>query len=183
LQTLDTKGRVVYVGSFSKTLLPTLRLGFLIAPPSLRSSLQKAKFVSDWHSPTLARTALAHMIDEGDFARHIRRMNGIYRERREMLVNSIIHDFADHLELIPSMTGLHLAALARTASVEQIAAVARGAFDAGVGIHILSTFAVSEAPRACVVLESGAIRAERIPEGLRRLRKLCVPKTLSELKP
>jgi GntR family transcriptional regulator/MocR family aminotransferase len=171
LQTLDRKGRVVYVGSFSKTLLPTLRLGFLIAPPSLRSSLQKAKFVSDWHSSTLAQTALAQMIDEGEFARHIRRMNGIYRERQEMLVNAIRHDFADHLELIPSMTGLHLATLTRSASVEQIAAVARRASDAGVGIHVLSTFAVSEAPRAGVVLGYGAIGAERIPEGLRRLRK------------
>jgi GntR family transcriptional regulator/MocR family aminotransferase len=171
LQTLDTKGRVVYVGSFSKTLLPTLRLGFLIAPPSLRSSLQKAKFVSDWHSSTLTQTALAHMIDEGEFARHLRRMNGIYRERHEMLVNAITREFADHLELIPSMSGLHLAALARTKSVERIAAVTRRAFDAGVGIQLLSTFAISEAPRAGVVLGYGAIGAEQIPEGLRRLRK------------
>jgi GntR family transcriptional regulator/MocR family aminotransferase len=171
LQTLDTKGRVVYVGSFSKTLLPTLRLGFLIAPPSLRSSLQKAKFVSDWHSSTIAQTALAQMIDEGEFARHLRRMNGIYRERHEMLVNAITREFADHLELIPSMSGLHLAALARTKSVERIAAVTRRAFDAGVGIQLLSTFAISEAPRAGVVLGYGAIGAEQIPEGLRRLRK------------
>jgi GntR family transcriptional regulator/MocR family aminotransferase len=98
-------------------------------------------------------------------------MNGIYRERQEMLVNAIRHDFADHLELIPSMTGLHLAALARTASVEQIAAVASRAFDAGVGIQELSRLAVSKAPRAGVVLGYGAISAERIPEGLRRLRK------------
>ena len=50
LQTLDTNGRVVYVGSFSKTMLPTLRLGFLVTPPSLRAALHKAKFVSDWHT-------------------------------------------------------------------------------------------------------------------------------------
>ena len=53
LQTLDTKGRVVYVGSFSKTMLPTLRLGFLVTPPSLRAALHRAKFVSDWHSSSL----------------------------------------------------------------------------------------------------------------------------------
>jgi GntR family transcriptional regulator/MocR family aminotransferase len=171
LQILDTKGRVVYVGSFSKTLLPTLRLGFLIAPPSLRSSLQKAKFVSDWHSSTLTQTALAHMIDEGEFARHLRRMNGIYRERHEMLVRAVAREFADHLELIPSTAGLHIAALARTKSAEQIAGVVRRAFDAGVGILTLSMFAVSETPRAGVLFGYGAIGAERIPEGLRRLRE------------
>ena len=53
LQTLDAKGRVVYVGSFSKTMLPTLRLGFLVAPPSLQMALHRAKFVSDWHSSAL----------------------------------------------------------------------------------------------------------------------------------
>src|SRR3546814_11439117 len=51
LQMLDTHGRVIYVGSFSKTMLPTLRLGFLVAPPSLRAALEAAKFLADWHSP------------------------------------------------------------------------------------------------------------------------------------
>jgi len=171
LQTLDVRGRVVYVGSFSKTLLPTLRLGFLITPLSLRSSLMKAKFVSDWHSSTLAQTALADMINEGEFARHIHRMKSIYRERHEMVAHAITHEFADHLELVPSATGLHLAALARTASVEQIAAMARRALDAGVGLQMLSKFAVTEAPRAGIVLGYGAIGTERIPEGLRRLRR------------
>ena len=111
LQTLDTKGRVVYVGSFSKTMLPTLRLGFLVTPPSLRAALHKAKFVSDWHSSTLVQAALARFIDDGAFARHVRRATAIYRERHEMLADAISRDFADHLELIPSTTGLHLTAL------------------------------------------------------------------------
>src|SRR5205807_2585607 len=104
-------------------LSPTLRLGFLVAPRSLQSAVHKAKFVSDWHTPTLAQTALAYFIDDGGFARHIRRINRIYRERHEMLVKAVSRDFYDHLELIPSTTGLHIAALARAASVEQIAAV------------------------------------------------------------
>src|SRR5213594_2888510 len=67
LCTLDTSGRVIYIGSFSKTLLPSLRLGFIIAPPSLQSAVHKAKFVSDWHAPTLAQIALARFIEEGGF--------------------------------------------------------------------------------------------------------------------
>jgi GntR family transcriptional regulator/MocR family aminotransferase len=171
LQALDTKGRVIYVGSFSKTLLPALRLGFLVAPQSLRSALHKAKFVSDWHTPTLAQTALAYLIEEGEFARHIRKANKVYRERHEMLANAITRDFNDHLELIPSSTGLHLAALARAASVEQLTAVLRHAMDVGVVFHRLSSFAKGDSAQAGVVLGYGAIATGQIPEGMRRLRK------------
>src|SRR5882762_8162131 len=74
LQTLDTSGRVIYVGSFSKTMLPTLRLGFVVTPPSLRAAVHKAKAVSDWHTATPLQMALARFIDDGGFARHIRKM-------------------------------------------------------------------------------------------------------------
>jgi GntR family transcriptional regulator / MocR family aminotransferase len=171
LQMLDTRGRVIYVGSFSKTLSPTLRLGFLVAPRSLQSAVHKAKFVCDWHTPTLAQTALAYFIDDGGFACHIRRVNRIYHERHEMLVKAVSRDFDDHLELIPSTTGLHVAALARTASVEQIAAVARRGAGAGVAIQMLSSFAVRGTKRAGVVLGYGAIPTGPIEEGLRRLRR------------
>lgn len=171
LQALDTKGRVIYVGSFSKTLLPALRLGFLIAPRSLQSALHKAKFVSDWHTPTLAQAALAHFIEDGEFARHIRKANKVYRERHKMLANAITCDFNDHLELIPSSTGLHLAALARTASAEQLTAVFRRAIDVGVVFHRLSVLAVCDPGPVGVVLGYGAIATGQIQEGLRRLRK------------
>jgi GntR family transcriptional regulator/MocR family aminotransferase len=170
LQALDSEGRAIYVGSFSKTLLPSLRLGFLIAPQSLRSALHKAKSVSDWHTATLAQAALAHLIDDGGFARHIRRVTRIYGERHELVVNALTRDFADHLELIPSTTGLHLAALARTASVAQIASIARRALDAGVAIQILSSFALGATQRAGLVMGYGGIATEEIPGGLRRLR-------------
>jgi GntR family transcriptional regulator/MocR family aminotransferase len=175
LQALDVKGRVIYVGSFSKTLLPALRLGFLIAPQSLQSAMHKAKFVSDWHTPTLAQTALAHLIEEGEFARHIRKANKVYRERHEMLANAITRDFSDHLELIPSNTGLHLAALARTASAEQLTAVFQRAVDVGVVFQRLSSFGMSGYAQAGVVLGYGAIATGQIQEGLRRLRKCFDP--------
>jgi len=169
LQTLDTRGRVIYVGSFSKTLAPTVRLGFVVAPRSLRAALQKAAFVSHWHVPTLTQNALAHLIDSGEFARHIRRANRVYRERHQTLVNTASRILGDHVELVPSTTGLHVAALARTASVEQIDAVFSRADRADLIFHRLSVFAVSGRPRVGIVLGYGAIPAEKIPEGLRRL--------------
>jgi GntR family transcriptional regulator/MocR family aminotransferase len=170
LQTLDAKGRVVYVGSFSKTMLPTLRLGFMVTPPSLRDALHRARFVSDWHSSALAQAALARFIDDGDFARHVRRATVIYRQRHEMLAATISRDFADHLELMPSTTGLHLTALARRMSPDQITAVARRAAERGVAVQTLSSFAMSKRPQAGIMLGYGAIPTAHIEEGLCLLR-------------
>jgi GntR family transcriptional regulator / MocR family aminotransferase len=171
LQTLDSIGRVVYVGSFSKTLLPTLRLGFMIAPQSLREAAHKAKHVTDWHTATIAQSALAQFIDEGAFARHIRRIGRTYGERRDMLIAAITRDFSDHLDLVPSSTGLHIAAYARRASVDDIGAIASRAFDLGVAVQRMSLFQVDGKPRAGILLGYAAIDTARIAEGLRRLRK------------
>jgi GntR family transcriptional regulator / MocR family aminotransferase len=171
LQTLDSSSRVIYVGTFSKTLLPRLRLGFMVVPSSLREAAHKAKSVADWHTPTIAQRALAHFIDEGAFARHVRKVSSVYRERHEMLTAAIRSDFGDCLDLIPSCTGLHVAAYARAASVAGIDAVAARAFELGVAIQRVSAFSVNSKPQAGVVLGFGAIETAQIPEGLRRLRR------------
>jgi DNA-binding transcriptional MocR family regulator len=74
LQTLDESGRVLYVGSFSKTMLATLRLGFVVVPEPLVSAVRAAEFVEDWHTSLPIQAALAGFIDQGYLARHIRRM-------------------------------------------------------------------------------------------------------------
>jgi len=172
LQTLDNKGRVIYVGSFSKTMLPTLRLRFVVTPPSIRAAIHRAKQVADWHTSLPLQMALARFIDDGGFARHIRKMRNIYRVRHDMISNSLTNDFADQLQTVPSTVGLHVAALARTASVSEINAVARRASDVGVQVQTLSRFAVQAPAKAGLVLGYGAIPAANIEEGLRWL-KLC----------
>jgi GntR family transcriptional regulator/MocR family aminotransferase len=89
-----------------------------------------------------------------------------------LVVNSLNKQFADHLQIIPSNVGLHIAAFARHASVDEINAIAHRASEAGVEVHTLSRFSVQMPPKAGLVLGYGAIPAERIEEGLRRLR-LC----------
>ncbi len=171
LQTLDSSGRVVYVGSFSKTMLPSLRLGFIVAPPSLRSAVQKAKAVTDWHSSILPQVALARFIDDGEFARHIRKMRAVYRLRHELVTDALAHELKDHLEFVPSAAGLHIAALARTASRDEIAAVVRRASQAGIAVQELSTFAFDVPVRPGLLFGYGAIPTTQIKEGLRRLRQ------------
>jgi GntR family transcriptional regulator/MocR family aminotransferase len=170
LQTLDVDGLVVYVGSFSKTLLPTLRLGFVVTPRSLRHAVQAAKYTTDWHTPLPAQAALADFIDSGAFARHLRRAGLTYRARHHLVTQVLTRDFADHLEVVPSVAGLHVSALARTASVEQVEATARRAADVGVEVQRLASFALEAPARPGLVLGYGAIAAARIEEGLRRLR-------------
>jgi GntR family transcriptional regulator/MocR family aminotransferase len=171
LRTLDTSGRVIYIGSFSKTLLPTLRLAFIIAPRSLHAAIHRAKFLADWHSPLVLQAALARFIEQGDFARHLHRIGHIYRERHELMARVIARDFSDHLELIPSSTGLHMAAVAPRASVNQIETVAKHAYSMGIAIRTLASFPSGKAQHAGIVLGYGGIATARIEEGLGRLRK------------
>ena len=170
LHTLDRAGRVIYVGSFSKTMLPTLRLGFVLAPPSLRAAVHRAKFVCDWHTSQLAQATLARFIDDGWFARHVRKMSNVYRARRALIAETLTRDFGEHLELVQSAAGLHVAARARTAPAERISEVARRAFDVGVAVQELAKFAVDPRSPAGLVLGYGAIPIRRIEDGLARLR-------------
>ena len=164
LQSLDRGGRVAYVGSFSKTLLPMLRLGFLVAPPSLQDALRHARQLSDWHGDVPAQAALARFVDEGLFARHIRRATKVYAQRHERLVSTVDRMFAGRLEVVPSAAGLHLCALADV-DLEPIAARAAAA---GVAVQTLSDLC-GGFPAPGLVLGYGSIPVERIDDGLAAL--------------
>jgi GntR family transcriptional regulator/MocR family aminotransferase len=170
LQTLDEVGRVVYVGSFSKTMLPTLRLGFVVTPPSLTRAVRAAKFVSDWHTSLPAQDALAAFLDEGEFARHVRRVSDVYRQRHEMVMTFLANELTDRLDVIPSDIGLHVTARSRTISVEEIGSIVERAIARDVGITDVARFAYRTEPEAGLVLGYGAIETSRLGEALRRLR-------------
>jgi GntR family transcriptional regulator/MocR family aminotransferase len=163
LQSIDRGGRVVYVGSFSKTMLPMLRVGFLVAPTSLRSALVTAKQLADWHGDVVTQGALAQFIDEGLLARHIRKATRQYAARHELIVGTLQRDFA-WLELVPSAAGLHLCARASD-DLGEVVAQARAA---GVGVQALADFC-GGSPQHGLVIGYGAIPLERIGEGLWRL--------------
>jgi GntR family transcriptional regulator/MocR family aminotransferase len=169
LQSLDRRGRVLYVGSFSKVLLPSLRLGFVVAPASLRPALLAAKRLTDWHSELWGQAALARFIDEGLLARHIRRMTREYQARRERMTRALDGELAAWLTPIAGPAGLHLAALADRRPLDVDRAVALAA-QAGVALTTLAPFFARPPGRPGLVLGYGAIAATKIDEGLRRLR-------------
>lgn len=168
LHALDHTGRVLYVGSFSKILLPTLRLGFLVAPASLHAPLRKAKSVSDWHTEVSVQAAAARFIDDGHLARHVRRMRGVYAQRHHLVTATLATELADQLRPIPSSAGLHVAALLRRHPDD--AAVAAAAAADGVAVLPLSAYAINAPAPPGLLLGYGAIPTDRVAAGLRRLR-------------
>ncbi|MFI5607894.1 PLP-dependent aminotransferase family protein [Amycolatopsis sp. NPDC051903] len=166
LQSLDRAGRVAYVGSFSKTLVPALRLGFLVAPRSLRDALQHARQLSDWHGDPAAQGALARFLDEGLFARHIRKATREYAARHERITELLRERFAGLLTPVPSAAGLHLCALSEV----DVEAVAAQANRVGVGVQTLAGLCGEPAPRG-LALGYGSIAPEKIEPGLAALRR------------
>ena len=169
LQSLDSSGRVLYIGSLSKVMFPTLRLGFLVAPSSLHSALRKARFVTDWHTAVGSQAAAESFIADGLLARHIRRTRRVYAERHEQVMKVLTRDFQGCVEPLPSSGGLHLAAFLATRTGTEDQVISRRARDAGVAVYPLSSSYVAT-PRPGLLFGYGAIPTERIAEGLRRLR-------------
>jgi GntR family transcriptional regulator/MocR family aminotransferase len=176
LQTLDSSGRVIYVGSFSRTMLPTMRLGFVVTPSSLADALHAARFVTDWHSSLPTQMALARFIDQGRLARHIRKMRAIYHARYERVIDGVANELSEHLTLVPSAAGLHISATTNTLSPEELTVVVARAAGAGVVVAPLSRYSVDQPARAGLVLGYGAIDASHIDEGLSLLRQ-CFDET------
>ncbi|HET8772543.1 MAG TPA: PLP-dependent aminotransferase family protein [Thermoanaerobaculia bacterium] len=168
LQASDRSGRVIYVGSFSKSMLPALRLGFMIAPEPLQKILQTANFVAGWHSPWPTQAALAAFMEKGLFVRHIRKMRREYAARHDRIVRTLARDFSRWLDPVVAETGMHVCATLRSQSVRREGELAARARKAGVGVDRLSKYC-RVAERAGFVFGYGAIPTAKIDEGLRRL--------------
>ena len=167
LHGLDRDGRVIYVGSFSKTLFPALRLGFVIVPADLQGGLVAARAAADQHPPVLDQAVLADFIGEGHFARHLRRMRAAYRERLEALVWAAERSCRGVLRVRAAQTGLHVVA---DLDGVRAARVAREAALRGVEATALSAyFAGPERAPNGLVLGFAAVRPEASRSGMERL--------------
>jgi GntR family transcriptional regulator/MocR family aminotransferase len=164
LHGLDVDGRVIYVGSFSKTLFPALRLGFLIVPPDLLPAVRRAAAVQP---PALDQAVLADFIASGHFDRHVRRMRAAYRERLAALAEAAERYCPGELRLRPVRTGLHVVADLDGADAEMVfqEAAARG-----VEVTPLSSYFVDGASAAnSLVLGFAAVGPEAVRLGMERL--------------
>lgn len=142
LQGLDQGGRVVYAGTFSKVMFPSLRIGYLVVPEDLAEPFGNARAALDDHPSSIAQPALAAFIEDGHFASHLRRMRKLYAERREALAVQLNNHFGEAISLAPSQAGMHLLArlngdLAPGLSDRDIQ---RRAADHGVTVSALSAY-------------------------------------------
>jgi GntR family transcriptional regulator/MocR family aminotransferase len=169
LRTSEAADVVFYVGTFSKSMLPALRLGFMAAPAWAMPTLVAAKNCLDWHCPVPIQTSVAAFISEGCLARHIRRMREIYRRRRERLVEALRNELAEWLEPIPSFYGMHIAAAARPGVDLEAAALALQLEH--VRIHTLSRYYAAEPGAAGMIFGYGVADLPEIEMGVERLRR------------
>ena len=110
LQGLDNSGHVIYIGTFSKVLFPSLRLGYLVVPPELLRGFIATRRLIDVHLPLLEQMALNDFIAEGHFTRHLRKMRLLYLERRNALVDALTRELGDLLNVTVPEAGMHLVA-------------------------------------------------------------------------
>jgi GntR family transcriptional regulator/MocR family aminotransferase len=167
LQTLDRQESVFYVGTFSKSILPTLRLGYIVAPPWARPPLLAAKAVSGGPCCGLTQDILASLITGGHLARHVRKMQQVYRDRRQLLVDTLVRDLSRWLEPMPSAAGLHVAAALKVPLNDK--AIEAAALREGIGVRALSAFSSRRSPPSGLAFGFGAIKDSDIAEGLAAL--------------
>lgn len=169
LQTLDRDARVFYVGTFSKSLFPALRKGFVVAPAWARDSLVAIKHVADSHSDAITQSVLAAFIRDGHLARHVRRMRPIYAARRRALLDGLRRELDAWLDPIPSEAGLHLAARVRDpARADAILARVR---ECTPGAQPVSDYSTTREVPPAIAFGYGVIDAHDIPAALARLRR------------
>jgi GntR family transcriptional regulator / MocR family aminotransferase len=172
LQTLDRHQSVFYVGTFSKSVFPSLRIGYVVAPPWAQASLAAAKRTLDWHCETTFQDTLAAFIDEGHMARHVRKMRGLYEARRQLLLALMRSELGEWLAPLPSSAGLHLSAtLSPAIDADALALTARAH---GVGVLSLSMYHVGEVSHSGLVFGYGAIDVDAMRDGVRLLARACI---------
>lgn len=172
LQALDREGRVIYSGTFSKVMFPSLRLGYLVLPPQLVRPLTLAKAATDTGTATLQQLALADFMSEGHFERHLRRMRSRHARRRTILLEAIEAELNGRVEVRGANAGLHVLMRIRGLSGEKFRALASRARDEGVGVHSSRPFYLEPPPVCELVLGYGALRERDIREGIRRLARI-----------
>jgi GntR family transcriptional regulator/MocR family aminotransferase len=174
LQALDGAETVIYLGTVSKTLSPTLRLGYLVVPPVLRDAFAKAKRLSDRHSPALEQDALADLIASGAYERHVRSARRRNRERRARLLASLSKAFADDVNVVGADAGLHVVVWLNRVPKEQEGDLLSRAAAAGLGLYPVSTLydpaALASHPGVVGLVMGYASLGEReIDQGVQRL--------------
>jgi GntR family transcriptional regulator/MocR family aminotransferase len=170
LQGLDQNGCVIYMGTFSKVLFPSLRLGYLIVPIDLVDAFVAARWISDRSSPLVEQAALTDFITEGHLASHIRRMRTLYMERRGVMMKLIRQELSDELETWDAEAGMHTVGWLPPGVSDS--GVTGAAAKAGLNALPVSSFAMRRLSRGGLLLGYAGFRSEVIRQSMRELGQI-----------
>ena len=170
LQGLAKGGNVIYIGTFSKVLMPALRLGYIVLPKPLVPTFEKARSFIDTHPPTATQVTLNHFIREGHFAAHIRRMRRLYEHRQSVLLEQIDKQLSDFLTSTPNDAGMHLLASATETIDDQ--RMAQIATQTGLQLRALSSYFIDKTDQSGFVLGYAGFGDDEISAGISQLKKL-----------
>ncbi len=170
LQGLDGGARVIYVGTFSRTVFSALRIGYLVVPAALLPALTFAKWLSDRHTATLEQQALAEFIEGGIYERHLRRTRRRNSQRRQALLESIEEHLGGRVAVSGDAAGTHVVLWPTRRTCEE--AVIAAAAARGVGVYGVSRLYLRATPRTGLMLGYERLREGQIREGIRRLAEV-----------
>ena len=167
LQGIDNSSRVIYAGTVSKILCPSLRLGYIVAPEPLVDSFVKIRSAIDQHSSPIDQATLARFITEGFFLSHIKRMRKIYAERRDFFIKQFNELLGDRFTLQVPEAGLNIVAWLKRE--EDFPMIRRITLDVGVRPSALSFFCIQAELKPAFVFGFAAWTPTQIRESLARL--------------
>ncbi len=168
LQGLDSNARVIYIGTFSKVMFPSLRIGYIVIPPDLVERFSAVRFAMDIFPPYLHQEVLADFMHEGHFGRHIRRMRSLYSQRRELLLQSIRTEFGNMLEVHGADAGMYVAVTLPDGYCDT--EISAKAADARLNLAPLSPAYVSREPRQGLILGFGSTPNDLIHDSVRAMK-------------
>lgn len=175
LQSLDVRGAVIYIGTFSKTLSPELRLGYMIVPPQLADPFASAKQLADRHAASNAQRTLAVLLEEGTYDRHVRRIRRLQDARRTALLSALERHLPGRLTVEGASSGLHLVTWIHEVSSDREAELVAAAEHERVLVYPMGPLylpqrgAQTSRRTAGLVLGYALLNPDQIDRGVRRL--------------
>lgn len=167
LKSVDQAGRVIYVGTFSKSLFPAVRLGFLVAPPELAEVFERVSGAILQGAPTSLQSVVASFIEEGHFAAHIRRMRRIYAERHDAFLAAAEVHLAGLLDVRRTQSGLQTVGYLRS-GLDEHEVTARAA-ERNITVAPVSRFCIAPIETKALALGFSAVRPREIVAGVETL--------------
>jgi GntR family transcriptional regulator / MocR family aminotransferase len=168
LQGLDGEGRVIYVGTFSRTIFSALRIGYLIAPKSLVAAFTAAKWLCDRHTATLEQETLAEFISTGMYERHLRRVRRRNTAHRAALLEAIREYLGERVAVAGDGAGTHVVLWPTGKGIAE-GAIIQSAAARGVGVYGISGYFLAPPSRPGLMLGYSRMNQEKIREGIRLL--------------